>query len=83
MQDIVAELRAISDPDAAQSVPMILDNIDNAEQARTALATAFDDPAVSEVRVFNLGDGGAMSGILIAGRLQVTGKVIVLVFLLD
>lgn len=81
--DIVAELRAITDPDAALSVPMILDNIDGAEKARSALAAAYDAPAVTELRVYNLGDGGALSGILIAGRRQATSEAIFLVFLLD
>ena len=81
--DIVAELRTISDPDAALSVPMILDNIDNAENARSALSAVYDNAATTEVRVFNLGDGGTMSGILVAGRRQATGEAILLVFLLD
>ena len=81
--DIMAELRGISDPDAAISVPMILDNIDGADQARAALAAAYDDPAVTDLRVFNLGDGGAMSGLLIAGRRQGTGEATFLVFLMD
>ncbi|HRW09312.1 MAG TPA: hypothetical protein P5121_29630 [Caldilineaceae bacterium] len=80
--DIVAELRAIADADAALSVPMILDNIDDAENARAALAAAYDDPAVNEVRVFNLGDSAAMSGLLVAGR-RATSEAIFLVFLLD
>jgi hypothetical protein len=81
--DIVAELRSIADPDAAISVPMILDNIEGAEKARSALAAAFDEPAVTELRVFNLGDGGAMSGLLVAGRRAATGEATLLVFLLD
>lgn len=81
--DIVAELRAIGDADAALSVPMILDNIDNAEKARIALSAAYDDPAVSEVRVFNLGDGAALSGILVAGRRAATDAALLLIFLLD
>ena len=81
--DIVAELRAIDDPDATLSALMILDNIDAAEQARAALSAAYDDPTVRELRVFNLGDGGAMSGILVAGRRPATGETIILVFLLD
>jgi len=81
--DIVTELRAINDPDAALSVPMILDNIDGAEKARAALATTYDDPAVSELRIFNLGDRGTLTGLLIAGRRQATGEAIFLVFLLD
>lgn len=81
--DIVAELRSITDLEAAISVPMILDNIEGAEQARLALSNAYDGAAAPELRVFNLGDGGAMSGILIAGRRNDTGEAILLVFLLD
>ena len=82
--DIVAKLRGIADPDAAISVPMILDSIDGAEQARAALAAAYDrSQGVTDLRVFNLGDGGAMSGLLVAGRRQGTGEAAFLVFLMD
>ncbi len=80
--DIVAELRAIDDFDASLSMPMILDNIDGAAQARAALAAVYDDPAMSEVAVYTIGDGGAMSGLLVAGR-RTTGDAVFLVFLLD
>lgn len=75
--DIVAELGSIDDREAALSAPMILDN------DPAALAAVFDDPAVTELRVFNLGDGGAMSGLLIAGRRTAAGEATFLVFLLD
>jgi hypothetical protein len=81
--DIAAELRGIADPDAQNSAPMILDVVQDAEKARTALAAAYDDPAVTELRVFNVGDGGAMSGLLVAGRRQATGEATFLVFLMD
>jgi D-alanyl-D-alanine carboxypeptidase len=81
--DIVAELRGITDIDARNSAPMLLDVVQAADRARVALAAAFDDPAVTELRVFNLGDGGAMSGILVAGRRGATGEATFLVFLLD
>jgi hypothetical protein len=81
--DIVAELRGIADPDARLSVPMVLDNVDGAEAARAALSAVFDDPAVTELRVFNLGDGGAMSGVLVAGRRGAGGAATFLVFLMD
>ena len=80
--DIVAELRGIADPDAAISVPMILDNID-AEMACAALAAAYDDPAVTDLWVYNLGDGAAMSGLLVAGYRKGTGEATFLVFLMD
>ena len=80
--DIVAELRAIDDADAARSVEMILDNTEDPESARAALAAVFDDPAMREVVVFNLGDGAAMSGVLVAGR-RTTGEAVFLLFLMD
>lgn len=81
--DVVAELRGITDRDAAQSAPMLLDVVEGAEKARVALVAAFDDPAVSELRVFNLGDGGAMSGLLVAGRRAAAGEAVFVVFLMD
>lgn len=81
--DIVAELRAIADPDAQVSVPMILDEIEGAEVARDALSGVFDDPALTELRVFHLGDGEAMSGLLVAGRCEASSQATFLVFLMD
>ncbi len=81
--DVVAELRGITVPDAASSVPMILENVEGAEKARAALSTAYDEPAVTDLRVFNLGDGGAMSGVLVAARHTGTGEATFLVFLMD
>ena len=81
--DVVAELRGISDPEAQSSVTMILDVVERAEAARAALSAAFDDRAVTELRAFNLGDGGAMSGLLVAGRRSPGGESTFLVFLMD
>lgn len=80
--DILAELGGITDPDAAPSAPMLFDGVRDEEAARAALVAAFDDPAVTELRVFNLGDGGAMSGILVAGR-RAAGEAVFVVFLMD
>jgi hypothetical protein len=38
---------------------------------------------VTELVVYNVGDGAAMSGLIIAGRRGETGKATFLVFLLD
>lgn len=81
-RDIVAELQGIRDPGARLSVPMVLDVVENAEPPQQALSAVHDDPAVSELRVFNLGDGEAMSGLLIAGRRN-TGEATFLAFLMD
>jgi hypothetical protein len=80
--DVVAELRALPDAQARSSAGMVLDVVEQAEKARAALADAFDDPTVSELRVFNLGDGGAKSGLLVAGR-RASGDATFLVFLMD
>lgn len=81
--DIVTELRNIADSTARQSIPMFLDAIKNPETAASALSGAFDDPAVNDLRVFTIGDGGAMSGILIAALRKGTGEATCLVFLMD
>jgi hypothetical protein len=80
--DIVAELRAIDDADAARSVEMILDNSADPTAAGAALTGVFDDPAMREVVVFNLGDSAAMSGVLVAGR-RTSGEAVFLLFLMD
>ena len=41
------------------------------------------DPAITELRVFNLGDGEAMSGLLVAGYRKAAAEATFLVFLLD
>ena len=81
--DIVAELRGIRDARTAGSVPMILETVENAEAARSALAGVYDDPSVSELRVFSIGDGGAMSGLLVAGSRAGSAEATLLVFLMD
>ena len=81
--DIVAELQGLSDPDVKLSVPMILENIENAEAARIALAAAYDEPAVTELAVYNTGDGEAMSGLLIAAWRKKSGDATFVAFLMD
>ena len=81
--DIVNELRGIQDRDARQSATVILDDVDDPDKARAALAAVFDDPALTELVVYTLGDGGAMSGLLVAGRKAATSEAVFLVFLLD
>lgn len=66
--NLVTELRAIADPTAQLAIPWLLEPGEQAAAAGSALAGAFDDPAVTELRVFTMGDGGAMSGLLIAGH---------------
>jgi hypothetical protein len=82
-RDIVSELRGIADRATRLSATVILDDVDGAEAARAALSAAFDDSAVTELVVYNVGDGGTMSGLLVASRRAATGESTFLVFLLD
>ena len=66
--DIVGELRSLTDPNVSSAAQMILDGVSNAESARQALSVAYDDPSVVELAVYNIGDGEAMSGLIIAAR---------------
>lgn len=81
--DIVAELRSITDSAARLSVPMILDVVTDSASARSALAAAYDDDAITDLRVFTLGDGAAMSGLLVCAEERSPRTAIFLVFLLD
>ncbi len=81
--DIVAELRAIDDPLAAQFVPiLLLTETDDEARAQQALATVFNYPQVTDLRVYAIGDGAAMSGLLLAGY-RTNGEVTILLSLLD
>lgn len=80
--DIVKELRGIDDLDARNSVPMILEVVENADKAVEALVAAYDAPMVTDLNVYNIGDGGAMSGLVVVGR-RANGETTFLVFLMD
>jgi len=78
----VAELRAIADPETRLSVNVLLDGHENPGAAIQALSTAYDDAAMENLEVYTLGDGAALSGVLIAGRTR-GGAATFLVFLMD
>ena len=79
---VVEELQNINDLNASLSVPMILTVVDQAKQAVQALSGAFDEPNVIDFHVYTIGDGGAMSGLLLAGERE-NREAIFLVFLMD
>ncbi len=81
--DIVAELKAIGDPLAAQFVPiLLLTETDDSAKAQQALAEVYDDPQMTDLKVYTIGDEAAMSGLLLAGC-RTTGETTILVSLLD
>jgi hypothetical protein len=81
--NIIEELKAISDHPTNLAASMILDNIDEAEAAHAALAEVFNDPAVTQLSIFRLGDGEAYSGLLIAARKGDSDPATFLTFLMD
>ena len=82
-RDIIVELRGITNRDARSVSADDPRQHRRCGEARAALSAAFDDSAVTELVVYNMGDGGAMSGLLVAGRRGKTGESTFLVFLLD
>jgi hypothetical protein len=76
-RNIVAELGSIQDRNAALSPPMIV------EVAPYALSAAFDAAEITDLRVYNIGDGEAMSGLLVAGCCSNDGEALFLVLLMD
>jgi hypothetical protein len=80
--DIVAELKAIAERSAAQYIPMLLlSETDDQARAQQALASVFNDPQVTDLSVYAIGDGAALSGLLLAG--YCSNKVTILISLLD
>lgn len=80
-QGIEQALRDLSDTDARQSAGLLLEDRENAADARAALQSVFDSPSIAELQVYNLGDGGAMSGLLLAARRQDESMVAVILLM--
>ena len=86
-RDLAAELQALPDRALALTAAMLLENAEDEAAARVALSAAYDDPAVTELVIYRIGDGAAMSGVLIAGRRSpagsTAGDAVFLLLLLD
>ncbi len=65
---ILEELNSLEDPQTRMNAETMLDGAPDPQAARSALEEAFDDPNTVELLVFKMGDGGAMSGLMIVGR---------------
>ncbi|KAA5539222.1 hypothetical protein FYK55_25230 [Roseiconus nitratireducens] len=79
---IIDELSALEDPPARRSASTMLDGHDDPQKAKAALKQAFDAPTIEALQIYRIGDGDAMSGILIAGR-RTAGDSAFVTFLLD
>jgi hypothetical protein len=80
--DIVSELRGIQNPAARSAIATMLDGHDKPDAATQALSGVYDVAEMESVEVYTLGDGEALSGVLIAGRTS-SGSATLLVFLMD
>jgi hypothetical protein len=80
--NIVAELRAIANPAVANHVPILLmEDTEAEDKAQQALAAVFDDPQVTDLQVYAIGDGAALFGLLLAG--YSSNAVTILISLID
>lgn len=76
-------LSALDDPQARSAADVLVTGSVDPDAAKHALEAAFDRPAVSELTIYRIGDGDAMSGLLIAAREHATSAATFLVFLMD
>jgi hypothetical protein len=67
-QSILNALETLDDRQARMNAGVMLEGAAEPQAAQSALSQAFDDPAVADLRIYRIGDGNAMSGILIAGQ---------------
>lgn len=82
-RDILAELLGIQDRQSAAAVSMILNSIDGAGVVQIALSAVFDNALIDELHVYKVGDGQAISGILVCGYSRLVGEAVFLIFLMD
>ncbi len=81
--DIVAELRAIDDQNVSQFVPiLLLEETENQTQTEQALAAVYDQPKVTDLQVYTIGDGAAVAGLMLLGR-YAAEETVILISLLD
>ena len=79
---ILEELNAITDTAARLSADTLLNGHDQPDKARQALQRAFQHEAIRELRIYAIGDGAAMSGLLVAA-VRADDQPLTLVFLMD
>ena len=80
--DIISELKSISDRNVRMSAGLLLENQEDVSATTQALQKAFNHPQLKELKVFKIGDGAAMSGLLIVASIRDQG-VLSLILLLD
>lgn len=76
-------LGAIADPLGRSAADMLVNGGPDPEAAAKALADAFDREGISGLKVFRIGDGEAMSGVIVAGSDRDAGEAAFVAFLMD
>ena len=79
---ILQDLASLQDRQSRQSGEFMLEGHADVAATKRALSQAFDNPEMAERQIYRIGDGEAMSGILIAGRHR-AGESVFLAFLMD
>ena len=81
-KNVDAVLKAVSDPASRASVELLTTLLDNPDAALQALRGAYERPDLSAKGLYAIGDGEAMSGVIMAGTFQ-SGYAITVVALMD
>ena len=79
--DIIAEIQAIRDPEAGSAAQMLLESGPDPEHAENVLRSAFNAGNISQLQIFKIGDGGAMSGAIIAAETNANRRVFLIILL--
>lgn len=83
ISNIVSELQTIVDREVTSFLPVLFClDIQQKEKAQKTLSAVYDASDIVDLRVYTIGDGGAMSGLLIMGYSK-TGETTILISLLD
>ena len=76
-------LQTISDEPTRSAADLFVNGAPDPAAARAALSGAFDRPVITDLQIYSIGDGEAMSGLLVAARDTEIGKAILVSFLVD
>ena len=79
---ILQEMAQLKEHPIALAASQVTENHDDPKGASEALSDVFDAASICEVRLYNIGDTEAITGVLIAA-LSSSGRGIALVFLMD
>ncbi len=82
-RSVIDLLESLEDPLTRSAADMLVNANPDPDAARNALVDSFDHESISELEIYSIGDGEAMSGLLIAAHIRDTSEATFLVFLMD